>query len=57
VVRSDAKVKEFVSRRDLDKALDYRSGIGLSTYFVDAVLKQAPPPPKSRSTAKRSNLP
>jgi adenylosuccinate lyase len=48
VARSDAKVKEFVSRRELDRALDYRSGIGLSTFFVDAVLAQAPPPVKSR---------
>ena len=48
VARSDSKVKEFVSRRDLDKALDYRSGIGLSTLFVDTVLKQAPPPAKTR---------
>ncbi len=53
VVRSDATVQEFVSRRDLDKALDYRSGIGLSTYFVDLVLKQAPPPPKGRSRVRR----
>lgn len=44
VARSDAKVKQFVSARDLNKALDYRNGIGLSTFFVDAVLKQAPPP-------------
>ena len=48
VARSDAQVKRFVSRRDLEKALDYRSGIGLSTFFVDAVLRQAPPPAKSR---------
>lgn len=53
VVRSDATVQEFVSRRDLDKALDYRSGIGLSTYFVDLVLKQTPPPPKGRSRVRR----
>ena len=42
VARNDARVKELVSRRDLDRALNYRSGIGLSTYFVDSVLKQAP---------------
>ena len=48
VARSDAKVKAFVSPRALDQALDYRSGIGLSTYFVDTVLKQAPPSAKSR---------
>ena len=48
IARSDGKVKELVSRRDLDRALDYRSGIGLSTYFVDTVLKQAPPPAKVR---------
>ena len=48
VARSDAQVKALVSPRALDKALDYRSGIGLSTFFVDAVLKQAPPPAKRR---------
>lgn len=52
VARSDAKVKQFVSRRDLDKALDYRSGIGLSTHFVDTVLKQAPPPPRPRRVSR-----
>jgi adenylosuccinate lyase len=45
VARADSKVKALVSRRDLDRALDYRSGIGLSTYFVDTVLKQAPRQP------------
>lgn len=53
VARADSKVKELVSRRNLDKALDYRSGIGLSTYFVDTVLKQSPAPPKSASRARR----
>jgi 3-carboxy-cis,cis-muconate cycloisomerase len=52
VARSDAKVKEFVSRRALDKALDYRSCIGLSTFFVDTVLKQASPPAKRRRAAR-----
>jgi 3-carboxy-cis,cis-muconate cycloisomerase len=52
VARSDAKVKESVSRRDLDKALDYGSGIGLSTYFVDTVLKQAPPPARPRRAGR-----
>ncbi len=52
VARAEAKVREFVSRRDLDRALDYGSGIGLSTYFVDAVLKQAPPPAKGRRAAR-----
>jgi len=52
IARSDAKVKESVSRRDLDKALDYASGIGLSTYFVDTVLKQAPPPARPRRAAR-----
>ena len=52
VARSDAKVKELVSPRDLRKALDYRNGIGLSTLFVDTVLNQAPPPAKGRSTAR-----
>jgi len=46
VVRSDAKVKAMVSPRALERALDYRSGIGLSTFFVDAILKQGPPPGK-----------
>jgi 3-carboxy-cis,cis-muconate cycloisomerase len=40
VARSDEKVKALVTARALDRALDYRSGIGLSTFFVDAVLKQ-----------------
>lgn len=53
VARSDAKVKEWVSPRDLHKALDYRNGIGLSTYFVEAVLEQAPPPARGRRPARR----
>lgn len=39
VAREDETVKKLVSSRDLDQALDYRSGIGLSAYFVDTVLK------------------
>ncbi|MBK5254874.1 MAG: adenylosuccinate lyase family protein [Vicinamibacteria bacterium] len=38
IARSDPKVKTLVTRRALDRALDYRSGVGLSTYFVDSVL-------------------
>ena len=40
VARADAKVKALVPARDLNKALDYRSGIGLSTLFVDTILAQ-----------------
>jgi adenylosuccinate lyase len=43
VVRGDATVRAMVSPRALDQALDYRSGIGLSTFFVDAVLKAGVP--------------
>lgn len=39
VAREDETVKKLVSSRDLEQALDYRSGIGLSAYFVDTVLK------------------
>ena len=46
---ADPKVGALVSKRDLKRALDYRSAIGLSTHFVDAVLKQAAPP---RRTSK-----
>jgi 3-carboxy-cis,cis-muconate cycloisomerase len=48
VARSDPKVGEFVSPRDLDQVLDYRRAVGLSVFFVDAVLKQASPPAKRR---------
>jgi len=54
VARRDPKVKALISTRDLNKALDYRSGIGLSTFFVDAVLKQAPPGPKPKARAQRT---
>ena len=53
VARGDARVKALLSSRDLARALDYRSGIGLSTYFVDTVLKQSPALPKSTSRARR----
>ena len=58
VARSDAKVKALVSSKELARALDYRSGIGLSTYFVDSILKQAPPAIKtpSRTPARKSRL-
>jgi len=42
VATSDPTIKKLVSSKDLAKALDYRSGIGLSTFFVDSVLKTAP---------------
>ena len=41
VAMIDPKVKKLVSAPDLKKALDYRSGIGLSTFFVDTVLGRA----------------
>lgn len=53
VARSDPKVKELVSARNLARALDYRSGIGLSTLFVDTVLKQAPPRAQAPRRTKR----
>jgi len=43
VAKNDPKVKSLVPARDLARALDYRGGIGLSTYFVDSVLAQKPP--------------
>lgn len=43
VARQDEKVKALVPARALDRALDYRNGIGLSTYFVDQVLKRKGP--------------
>ena len=52
VVVSDPKVKALVSRRDLARALDYRSGIGLSTFFVDSVLQNAPPLRKASRTRR-----
>lgn len=56
IARADLKVKALVSRRALDRALDYRSGIGLSTYFVDTVLKQAPRSPRkpAKGRARKS---
>jgi 3-carboxy-cis,cis-muconate cycloisomerase len=47
VARADARVRALVARRDLDRALDYRSGIGLSTHFVDSVLKHRPRSPRT----------
>lgn len=38
-VRANAEVQRRLERRDLEKALDYRGSLGLSTHFVDAVLK------------------
>lgn len=43
VSRNDPTVKKLLSARDLSRALDYRSCIGLSTFFVDSVLKSAAP--------------
>ena len=40
---ADPRVKALISKRDLKRALDYRRAIGLSTHFVDTVLKQAAP--------------
>ncbi len=54
VARHDPKVKSLVSTKDLAKALDYRSGIGLSTFFVDSVLKNAPASKKSANPNKSS---
>lgn len=53
VARNDPKVKTLVSSRDLAKALDYRSGIGLSTFFVDSVLRQAQPTQTLTARAQR----
>ncbi|MEO8358631.1 MAG: adenylosuccinate lyase family protein [Vicinamibacteria bacterium] len=43
VATADPTIKNLVSAKDLAKALDYRSGVGLSTFFVDAILKTAAP--------------
>lgn len=43
IARSDETVQRLVSKRDLAKALDYKSGIGLSTHFVDTILKGGSP--------------
>jgi adenylosuccinate lyase len=53
IVRRDAKVRSIVSPPALEKALDYRNGIGLSTYFVDAVLRQRPRDKRSKGASKR----
>ena len=56
IARTDPKVNALVAGRDLERALDYRSGIGLSTYFVDEVLKntsrarKAPARPRARKS-------
>ena len=42
-VMSDPTVAKLVPPKDLDEVLDYRSGIGLSTFFVDSVLKKKAP--------------
>ena len=46
VARNDLKVKTLVSARELNRVLDYRSAIGLSTFFVDSILKAAKAPGK-----------
>lgn len=43
VASADPTIRKLVSAKDLAKALDYRSGIGLSTLFVDIILKTSPP--------------
>jgi 3-carboxy-cis,cis-muconate cycloisomerase len=43
VALSDRRVKALVPARELARSLDYRSGIGLSTHFVDTILKQRVP--------------
>jgi len=48
VARADETVRRLLPKRALDRALDYRSGIGLSTFFVDSVLKGAKTPMGSR---------
>jgi adenylosuccinate lyase len=53
VARSDLKVKALLSARDLDRALDYRSGIGLCTFFVDSVLKNPAPPKRKPAKAPK----
>ena len=53
IVRRDAKIRSVVSPSALEKALDYRNGIGLSTYFVDAVLRQRPRDKRSKGASKR----
>jgi hypothetical protein len=40
---SDPVVKKEISPGSLARALDYRSGIGLSTFFVDSILKRQTP--------------
>jgi adenylosuccinate lyase len=54
VARDDLKVKALLSTRDLDRALDYRSGIGLSTFFVDSVLKNARPPKRKPAKSPKA---
>ena len=49
VVAADAKVRSALSPRALERALDYRNGIGLSTHFVDTILKNGRP--RSRRAA------
>jgi adenylosuccinate lyase len=54
IARNDPEVKARVSKRDLARALDYRSGIGLSTFFVDTILKAPSAPRSGRARGKRS---
>jgi adenylosuccinate lyase len=51
VATSDPEVRRRVKAPELAKALDYRSGVGLSTHFVDTILKGAAPK-ASRRTRK-----
>ena len=57
VAREDETVKKLVSSRDLDQALDYRSGIGLSAYFVDTVLKANPKARRTAESTRRTRSP
>ncbi len=57
VAREDETVKKLVSSRDLEQALDYRSGIGLSAYFVDTVLKANHKARRTAESPRRTRSP
>lgn len=48
IAREDETVRRLVPARELKRALDYRSGIGLATYFVDSILKATKTAGKAR---------
>ena len=56
-VRANPEVRRHLTRKGIEKALDYRNSLGLSTHFVDEVLKRHHRRSPKQSGSRRNSVP